>query len=63
MVGLDGLGMEYIEPGAADTARRQCVDQRRLVDEGAPRDVDEDRARLDAGDAGGVEEAAGLVGE
>src|SRR6267143_4969143 len=33
MVGLDGLGMEYIEPGAADAARRQCVDQRRLVDE------------------------------
>jgi len=30
----------------------QRVDQRRLVDERDPRGVDQDRARLDAGDAG-----------
>ena len=51
MVGLDRLRMKYVKPGAADAARGQSVDQRRLVDEGAcARGVDEDGARLDARD-------------
>src|SRR5215510_4407942 len=55
--------MEDIEPGAPDLAALETLDQRRLVDERAARGVDENGARLQAGDARGIDDAARLVVE
>ena len=39
------LVVKHVEPGSTELSRRQRLDQRRLVDQPAARDVDEDAAR------------------
>ena len=63
MIGFQRLVVEYIEPGMADVARLQRVDQRLLVGERAARGVDEQRTGLHARDALAAQEAARLVVE
>ena len=57
------LGVEYIEPGVADMAAVERPDERCLVDQGAARGIDQDRARFHPRDAAGVDDAAGAVVE
>ena len=61
MVRLERLGMKNVEPGMADMAAREGVEQGRFIDQRAARGVDQDRAGLDACEPLGVEQAAGLV--
>ena len=57
------LGVEDIEAGVAELAGLQRVDHRFLVDNGAARGVDQDRAWLHRLEAGARHHSAGLVVE
>ena len=57
-----GSSPRHVEERGAEVARLQRRDQRGLVDQRAPTDVAEQRARLHRRERGGVEQALGLGG-
>ena len=61
--GASGSAWKTSRPAWRNRAARQRVDQRRLVHQCAPRGIDQDGARLEAGEAVGVEKAARVVAE
>ncbi len=63
MIGLQRLGVEHIESGVADVAAGERGDQRGFVHQRAARGIDQDDARLHAGDAFGGQKAARFVVE
>ena len=60
--GLSGrrLGREHVERGAGDAARRQRLEQRRLVDQPAARAIDQAQALLGQFQRLGVDDVPGL---
>ena len=59
-LGWKRLLFEDVERGAAEPALLQRLHKRRLVDDVAARDVDEDRGRLEQGEPAGVDQVVGL---
>ena len=59
--GIDRLRLEDIEAGTGDCASLQRGDQRRFVDDGPSRHVDDERARLHQRELSGTDQMAGAV--
>lgn len=60
---VEGLGLEYIQGGAAQPSRCQCGDDGVFVDNASPRSVDDQRPVRHSRDGPRSQQAAGLVGQ
>src|SRR5262249_58381805 len=63
VVRLERLGVKNVEPGVADVATCERIEERSFFDQRSARGVDENHASLGARKALGVDEAARLVAE
>jgi hypothetical protein len=63
VVGGRRLGLEGVQARTAQLAAHQCVIQGALVDEGAARGIDQDRAITHGGDRCGIHHVPGLCGQ